>query len=57
MSNKRPKGSTVPMWWGIFVIVAFTVAATIRFHTVDGPLQAATAQEFQQSAAFAAPQD
>jgi hypothetical protein len=26
------KGSYSPMWWGIFVVLAFTVAVTVKFN-------------------------
>ncbi len=55
MSDYQQRGSTAPMWWAVSLVLAFTVAATLRFHLIDGPAQAA-AQELQQSAGFAEPQ-
>ncbi len=52
MSNYQQRGSAAPMWWGITLVLAFTVAATLRFHLIDGPAKAA-AQELQQPAHFA----
>jgi hypothetical protein len=28
------------MWWGIFVVLAFTAAATINYHFFEGQAQA-----------------
>jgi hypothetical protein len=35
MSDTERKGSRAPMWWGIFLVLAFTVAATIDYNRSD----------------------
>ena len=44
MNRGRQNGSTRPMWWGIFLVVGFTVAVTIKYniepHDTQGPLVA-----------------
>jgi hypothetical protein len=33
MSDRQRKGSTAPMWCGIFLALAFTVAATMDYNS------------------------
>jgi hypothetical protein len=35
MSDIERKGSTAPMWWGIFLVLAFTAAAAIDYNWSD----------------------
>ncbi len=45
MSDKQRKGSTAPMWWGIFLALAFTVAATMDYNSSqDSPRASVLAQ-------------
>lgn len=38
MSDTRRKGgSTAPMWWGIFLALAFTVAAVVDYNWIQQP--------------------
>ena len=44
MYDTRRKGSGAPMWWGIFVVLAFTAAAAINYNLSE-PAQATVVAE------------
>ena len=40
MSDRQRKCSTAPMWWGIVLGLAFTVAAVMDYNWSQGPARA-----------------
>ena len=40
MSQRQGKGSSAPMWWGIVLALAFTVAAAVDYNWVQDPAKA-----------------
>jgi hypothetical protein len=40
MSDRQRKGSTAPMWWGIFLVLAFTLAAVMDYNWIQEPARA-----------------
>jgi hypothetical protein len=44
MFGSERKGSTAPMWWGILLVLAFTVAATINHNWSDDAQASVSAQ-------------
>ncbi|HET7681736.1 MAG TPA: hypothetical protein VFK79_16565 [Xanthobacteraceae bacterium] len=35
MSDRQGKGSSAPMWWGIFLALAFTLAAAMDYNSIQ----------------------